>query len=131
MQSRPLKMNFEERGVWNTMKRALKEHNSRNVRQKFYPLNMDSWEKEHKEIEQRYREVIYEMVSARMKFEKEEKQRENELEAANALLLIKIREDRKNARTENKETRKKTRSENKENRKNTSPLRRSSRISNQ
>ena len=119
MQSRPLNLNFEERGVWNTMKRALKEHNSYNVRQKFYPQNMDSWEKEHKEIEQRYRESIHEMVSARMKFDKEEKQRENELEAANALLLIKIREDRKNARIENKE-----------NRKNTLPLRRSSRISN-
>jgi len=126
MQSRPLNLNFEERGVWNTMKRALKEHNSHNVRQKFYPQNMDSWEKEHKEIEQRYREFIYEMVSARMKFdieekqrEREEKQRENELEAAKALLLIKIREDRKKARSENKE-----------NRKNTSPVRRSSRISN-
>ena len=66
MQSRPLNLNFEERGVWNTMKRALKEHNSYNVRQKFYPQNMDSWEKEHKEIEQRYREFFRSRFNADM-----------------------------------------------------------------
>ena len=126
MQSRPLNLNFEERGVWNAMKRALKEHNSYNVRQNFYPQNMDSWKKDHKEIEQTYRELIIEMISIRMKFEREEKQREmeekqreNELEAAKAILLIKMREEVKKARAENKE-----------NRKNTLPVRRSSRISN-
>ena len=36
------------------MKLALKAHNSYDVRKEYYPLNMESWEKEHKEIEEGY-----------------------------------------------------------------------------
>ena len=98
-------MNFEERGVWNTMKRELKSHDSYNVRKQFYPHNMESWENEHNEMEQEYRAQIEEMIKTRVNVEMEETLRENELEAANALVTMSKRKVQKRKMTEaNKNT---------------------------
>jgi len=97
-------MNFEERGVWNKMKSALKSHNSYNVRKQFYPHNMEGWEKEHNEMEQEYRAQIEEMIKTRVKYEMEETLRENELEAASALVMLNKRSVQKMKREERKKT---------------------------
>ena len=81
-------LNKEERGLWSKMQKALNDHNSYYVRQSYYPHNMEKWENEYKEIEQNYRGQIEEMVKCRVVFEKNEKYRENELEAANALVMM-------------------------------------------
>jgi hypothetical protein len=82
------------------MNYALKEHNSYYVRQQYYPHNMESWEKEHNEMEQEYRTQIAEMIKTRVKFEMEETHRENELEAARALVLLNKRSVQKRKRDE-------------------------------
>jgi hypothetical protein len=97
-------MNFEERGVWNRMKSELKDHNSYNVRKQFYPHNMEGWEKEHNEMEQEYRAQIEEMIKTRVKFEMEETLRENELEAASALVQLNKRSVQKRKREERNKT---------------------------
>tara|TARA_B110000285_G_scaffold181680_1_gene205159 strand:+ start:3630 stop:3866 length:237 start_codon:yes stop_codon:yes gene_type:complete len=61
---------------------------------------MESWEKEYKEIEQEYRGQIDEMVKRRLVLEKNEKYREDELEAANALVMMSKRKGQKRKRTE-------------------------------
>ena len=85
--------NREEVAVWNEMKSALKTHNSYWVRKQFYPHNMDSWENEHKDLEHTYHVKLQNMVLTREKFEKEEIQRETEMEVAKSLLLMKKREE--------------------------------------
>ncbi len=97
-------MNFDERGVWNKMKSELKHHNSYNVRKQYYPHNMESWEDEHNEMEQEYRAQIEEMIKTRVKFEMEETLRENELEAASALVMLNNRSVQKRKREERKKT---------------------------
>jgi hypothetical protein len=95
-------LNKEERGLWSKMQESLKDHNSYFVRQSYYPHNMESWEKEYKEIEQEYRGQIDEMVKRRLVLEKNEKYREDELEAANALVMMSktTGQKRKRKRTE-------------------------------
>jgi hypothetical protein len=61
---------------------------------------MESWEKEHNEMEQEYRTQIAEMIKTRVKFEMEETHRENELEAARALVLLNKRSVQKRKRDE-------------------------------
>ena len=97
-------LNYEERGVWIRMKNALKEHNSYYVRQQYYPLNMENWENKQKEIEQEYRGKLDEMITMRLDFEAKEKLRENELDAANALVMMNKRKSQKRKREDNSNT---------------------------
>ena len=87
-------MNIEERTYWREMKKALKEHDTYWVRKKFYPNNMDAWEKEHRDIENSYRTNLNEMIRKRREFEKKEEQLENEKMAAEALLMLKVRAEK-------------------------------------
>jgi hypothetical protein len=98
-------MNMEERSYWREMKKALREHNDFYVRKEFYPHNMSAWEKEHREIENSYRTNLNEMISKRVKFEKEEEQRENEKLAAEALLMMKARAEKQIERDANRKRR--------------------------
>ena len=82
------KMNNEELNLWRTMQRELKEHNSHYVRKEFYPHNMDKWESQHKNIENKYRKMIFEMQRKRINFEKNELCRE-EIMAVEALIMMK------------------------------------------
>ena len=102
-------LNREEKNVWSKMKIALKAHNSYNVRKEYYPLNMESWEKEHKEIEEGYRRQLEEMITTRLEIEAIEAEEnakieeENaKLEAANALIMMNKRKARKIKREEEK-----------------------------
>jgi hypothetical protein len=88
------KINQEEVSVWNDMKLALNAHNSYYVRQPFYPHNMDSWEKEHKDLEHQYHEKLKNMISMRVKLE---------MEAAQTLVMLQHREVNKVKRIANKE----------------------------
>ena len=97
-------MNFDERGVWNKMKSELNSHNSYNVRKQYYPHNMESWEKEHNEMEQEYRAQIEEMIKTRVNFDMEETLRENELEAASALVMLNKRSVQKRKREDRKKS---------------------------
>jgi hypothetical protein len=87
-------INQEEVSVWNDMKLALNAHNSYFVRQPFYPHNMDSWEKEHKDLEHKYHEKLKNMISMRVKLE---------IEAAQTLVMMKEREDKTVKRIAQKE----------------------------
>lgn len=87
-------MNYDESTYWREMKNALKKHASHYVRMDFYPHNMSAWENEHREIEDGYRTKLTEMVRVRLKFEKEEEQRENEKLAAEALVMMKARAEK-------------------------------------
>ena len=93
-------LNNEERGLWSTMRKALNDHNSYFVRQSYYPHNMESWEKEYKEIEQYYRGQLEEMVKMRLVFEKNEIYQADKLEAANALVMMSKRKGQKRKRME-------------------------------
>ena len=94
------KLNYEERSVWSMMTNTLKEHNSYYVRQQYYPLNMENWENKKKEIEQEYRGKLEEMITMRLAFEAEEKLREDELDAAKALVMMNKRKSQKRKRSE-------------------------------
>lgn len=95
-------LNREEKNVWSKMKIALKAHNSYNVRKEYYPLNMESWEKEHKEIEEGYRRQLEEMITTRLEIEAIEAEENAKLEAANALIMMNKRKARKIKREEEK-----------------------------
>ena len=94
------KLNYEERSVWSMMTNTLKEHNSYYVRQQYYPLNMENWENKKKEIEQEYRGKLEEMITMRLAFEAKEKLREDELDAAKALVMMNKRKSQKRKRAE-------------------------------
>jgi len=64
---------------------------------------MDSWEKEHKELEHEYHKKLKNMISVRVKFEAEENQREKEMEAAQAIIMLQHREEKKVKRIAKKE----------------------------
>jgi len=64
---------------------------------------MDSWEKDHKELEHEYHEKLKNMISVRVKFEAEENQREKEMEAAQAIIMLQHREEKKVKRIAKKE----------------------------
>ena len=93
-------LNKEERGLWSNMQEALKDHNSYFVRQSYYPHNMESWANEYKEIEQEYRGQLEEMVKSRLVVENKETYQADELEAANALVMMSKRKGQKRKRTE-------------------------------
>ena len=102
-------LNREERNVWSNMRIALKAHNSYDVRKEYYPLNMESWEKEHKEIEEGYRTQLEEMIALRLEIEaieaEENAKMEEEnakMEAANALIMMNKRKTQKRKREEDK-----------------------------
>jgi agmatine/peptidylarginine deiminase len=110
-------LNNEERGLWSKMQEALKDHNSYFVRQSYYPHNMESWEKEYKEIEQEYRGQLEEMVKSRLVFEKKETYQADELEAANALVTmsqIKVQKRKRTEANENRAVRRSSRLSNKQ-----------------
>jgi len=74
------------------MQKELKDHRSYFVRKQFYPYNMDKWEKEHREIEQKYRKQLDELrISKKEQQSKERKDKEEQLinDAADALLMLK------------------------------------------
>ena len=103
------KLNREERTLWSNMKLALKAHNSYHVRKEYYPLNMESWEKEHNEIEEGYRTQLEEMIALRLEIEaieaEENAKMEEEnakMEAANALIMMNKRKTQKRKREEDK-----------------------------
>jgi len=103
------KLNREERTLWSNMKLALKAHNSYDVRKEYYPLNMESWEKEHKEIEEGYRTQLEEMITTRIEVEaieaEENAKQEAEnakQEAANALIMLNKRKTQKRKREEDR-----------------------------
>ena len=103
------KLNREERTLWSNMKLALKAHNSYDVRKEYYPLNMESWEKEHNEIEEGYRTQLEEMIALRLEIEAIEAEEnakmeaENaKMEAANALIMMNKRKTQKRKREEDK-----------------------------
>ena len=97
------KINHEELSVWNEMQMALNEHKSYFARKPFYPHNMDSWEKEHKDLEHRYHEKLKNMISVRVKFEMAEIQLENEMEAVQTLIMMKNSEEKPVKRIAKKE----------------------------
>ena len=95
-------LNREERNVWSNMRIALKSHNSYDVRKEYYPLNMESWEKEHKEIEEGYRTQLEEMITTRLEIEAIEAEENAKMEAANALIMMNKRKTQKRKREEDK-----------------------------
>ena len=84
------------------MKIALKAHNSYNVRKEYYPLNMESWEKEHKEIEEGYRTQLEEMITLRLENEAIKAEENAKMEAANALIIMNKRNSQKRKREEDR-----------------------------
>ena len=96
------KLNREERTLWSNMKLALKAHNSYDVRKEYYPLNMESWEKEHKEIEEGYRTQLEEMITTRIEVEAIEAEENAKQEAANALIMLNKRKTQKRKREEDR-----------------------------
>ena len=50
----------EERRLWNEMRNDLRRHNSFQVRQRYYPFMLESWEQRRILIENSYREKIQE-----------------------------------------------------------------------
>jgi antirestriction protein ArdC len=73
-------MNHDERECWRDMKKALATHNSFRVRQKFYPHNMDTWDKEHRKIESFYRTKLNEMLTTRLEAKKAHAEKDIERE---------------------------------------------------
>ena len=99
------KIRIEEKNVWINMKKELKRHNTRNVRNKYYQSNnMRGWEAEKFAIEGRARSKMLHLrkkLDCKEKEEKEEKEKNekflkdtelnNVLCAAQALLDLKSR----------------------------------------
>jgi len=75
----------EEAELWREMKSTLKEHNSYNGRQEFYPHNMDEWHKVNSMIESSYRKRILELNKKR----KTDELNALKLEAVEGLLKLK------------------------------------------
>jgi len=117
-------MNYEELKLWRTMKKELHQHNTHYVRSKFFPHKMNEWQSEHKEIENKYRKEICEMQTKRIDFEKAERLREDEIAAAEALVMMRFVEERKIKYRKQREQRKL------QNETSYSGVRRSSRIAN-
>lgn len=67
-----------EMSLWNEMQHHLKKRNNYHFKKQYYPFRIDLWERENKEIESTYRNKISLLI----------KERKNETEAANALLLL-------------------------------------------
>tara|TARA_B100000902_G_C26900238_1_gene711742 strand:+ start:129 stop:488 length:360 start_codon:yes stop_codon:yes gene_type:complete len=83
---------IDEKNIWHTMQKELKEHRSYFVRKQFYPHNMEQWDKEHREIEQKYRKQLNKLrISKKEQQSKERKEKEEQLinDAADALLMLK------------------------------------------
>ena len=81
-----------ERIIWNDMQKDLKKHRSYFVRKQFYPHNMDEWNREHREIGQKYRKQLDTVrVSKKKQQSQERKDKEEQLinDAADALLMLK------------------------------------------
>lgn len=75
----------EELELFGLMNKALKDHNKRTIRMKYYPHNMDEWETEHKAIERNYRELIDIVRQERLTKEYDQDVKD----AAEALLMLK------------------------------------------
>lgn len=78
--------------IWHSMQKELKEHRSYFVRKQFYPHDMDEWQKEHNEIEQKYRNQLDTLrISKKKQQSQERKDKEEQLinDAADALLMLK------------------------------------------
>ena len=95
-------LNREERNLWSNMKNALKTHNSYDVRKEYYPLNMESWEKDRNEIEEGYRTQLEEMITSRLEIEAIEAEENARMEAATALIMMNKRKTQKRKREEDK-----------------------------
>lgn len=83
--------NKTELMIWIDMQRELRDHRSYFVRKKFYPHNMDEWQKEHREIEQKYRKELLSLKREQDKNKKIEKQQQEQRDindAADALLML-------------------------------------------
>lgn len=83
---------IDEMKIWRSMQLELKDHRSYFVRKQFYPYNMEQWEKEHREIEQKYRKQLDKLrISKKEQRSKERKEKEEQLinDAADALLMLK------------------------------------------
>jgi hypothetical protein len=82
----------EERGLWNEMKKVLKERQGYQFKKQFFPFRMAEWEKENSNIESEYREKILALNKERILIREEERKREEHmelLEAAEGLLKLK------------------------------------------
>lgn len=90
--------NKTELMIWTNMQQELRDHRSYFVRKKFYPHNMDEWQKEHSEIEGKYRKELLSLKREQdknKKIEKEEQKKQQEQQeqrdindAADALLML-------------------------------------------
>ena len=98
-------MNREERECWREMKNALATHNSFRVRQSYYPHNMETWDKEHREIESFYRTKLNEMLTTRLEAKNAKKEREDVMLAAEALLMMKASAEKEIEREETRKRR--------------------------
>ena len=75
----------EEIAMWKNMQAELKRLQSYSVRKTYYPHRLDTWEELYKKTEADYRAQIYTLIQDRH----ERTMKENELVAAEALLLLK------------------------------------------
>lgn len=83
--------NNNELMVWNDMQNELKTHRSYFVRKQFYPHDMEEWQKEHDEIEAKYRKQLLSFKREERKKQKIEKEQEEQRDindAADALLML-------------------------------------------
>lgn len=82
---------YEEQKLWRTMQKELKKRDSFQVKQTYFPHNMDTWRETKKTIERTYRAEIESLQTARKELEEYHAMHE----AAETLLLLKKREEYK------------------------------------
>lgn len=82
---------YEEQKLWRTMQKELKKRDSFQVKQTYFPHNMDTWREIKKTIERTYRAEIESLQNARKELEEYNAMHE----AAEALLLLNKREEYK------------------------------------
>ena len=82
---------YEEQKLWRTMQKELKKRDSFQVKQTYFPHNMDTWREIKKTIERTYRAEIESLQNARKELEEYNAMHE----AAEALLLLKKKEEYK------------------------------------
>lgn len=82
---------YEEQNLWRTMQKELKKRDSFQVKQTYFPHNMDTWREIKKTIERTYRAEIESLQNARKELEEYNAMHD----AAEALLLLKTREEYK------------------------------------
>jgi len=82
---------YEECNLWRTMQKELKQHSSYQVKQTYFPHNMDTWREMKNAIERKYRSEIEELQSARKELEDYHAMHD----AAETLLLLKKKEEYK------------------------------------